>query len=109
MAGCESLKYLNLSYTKVKDLIPLDGLPLERFVYLKPKVSTAEQEIFLAIHPKDQCITVFYGYSQPYGYGWRYNDNGKTMFWYYKDVVRQVFGYDSIDAQVAAQKKAQGK
>ena len=109
LAGCESLKYLNLSYTKVKDLIPLDGLPLERFVYLKPKVSTAEQEIFLAIHPKDQCITVFYGYSQPYGYGWRYNDNGKTMFWYYKDVVRQVFGYDSIDAQVAAQKKAQGK
>ncbi len=109
VAGCENLKYLNLSYTKVKDLMPLDGLPLERFVYLKPKVSKEEQEIFLAIHPKDICITVFYGYSQPYGYGWRYNDNGKTMFWYYKDVVREVFGYDSIDAQVAAQKKAEGK
>jgi len=109
VAGCENLKYLNLSYTKVKDLMPLDGLPLERFVYLKPKVSKEEQEIFLQIHPKDQCITVFYGYSQPYGYGWRYNDNGKTMFSYYKDVIRVVFGYDSIDAQVAAQKKAEGK
>ena len=108
LAGCENLKYLNLSYTKVTSLAALDGLPLERFVYLKPRASTEEQEIFISIHPKDVCITVFYGYSQPYGYGWRYNDNGKTMFSYYKDVIRVVFGYDDIDAQVAAQKKANG-
>ena len=105
LAGCEGLKYLNISYTKVTDLEPLDPLPLERFVYLKPKVSAKEQETFLAIHPKGECITVFYGYSQPYGYGWRYDDNGKTMFWYYKDVIRKVFNYDQADKILDAQKK----
>jgi len=106
LAGCEGLKYLNLSYTKVKNLEPLDTLPLERFVYLSPKVSTDEQNTFLAIHPKAECITVFYGYSQPYGYGWRYDDNGKTMFWYYKDVIRKVFNYDQADRILDAQKDA---
>lgn len=108
LAGCEGLKYLNLSYSKVKSFVPLDGLPLERFVYLSPKASTQEQNTFVAIHPKDECITVFYGYSMPYSYGWRYDDNGKTMFWYYKDVIRKVFNYDQADAILDAQKKAEG-
>jgi len=106
LAGCEGLKYLNISYTKVKDLAPLDGLKLERFVYLSPKASTKEQNTFLTIHPKSECITVFYGYSQPYGYGWRYDDNGKTMFWYYKDVIREVFEYDKADKILKAQEDA---
>jgi len=106
LAGCEGLKYLNISYTKVKDLAPLDALKLERFVYLSPKASTKEQNTFLTIHPKSECITVFYGYSQPYGYGWRYDDNGKTMFWYYKDVIREVFEYDKADKILKAQEDA---
>ena len=106
LAGCEGLKYLNISYTKVKDLSPLDALKLERFVYLSPKASTKEQNTFLTIHPKAECITVFYGYSQPYGYGWRYDDNGKTMFWYYKDVIREVFNYDQADKILKAQENA---
>ena len=105
LAGCEGLKYLNLSFTGVKDYAPLDGLPLERFVCLSPKASTSEQNTFMSIHPKGTCITVFYGYSNPYGYGWRYDDNGKTMFWYYKDVIRQVFEYDKADAILKAQEK----
>ena len=109
LAGCENLKYLNLSFTGVSDYMPLDSLPLERFVCLSPKASTEEQNIFVSIHPKGQCITVFYGYSNPYGYGWRYDDNGKTMFWYYKDVVRKVFNYDQADAILKAQEKAAGK
>lgn len=106
LAGCEGLKYLNISYTKVKSLEPLDALKLERFVYLSPKASTKEQNTFLTIHPKSECITVFYGYSQPYGYGWRYDDNGKTMFWYYKDVIREVFEYDKADKILKAQEDA---
>lgn len=106
LAGCAGLKYLNISYSKVKSFEPLDGLPLERFVYLSPKASTAEQNTFTAIHPKGQCITVFYGYSMPYSYGWRYDDNGKTMFWYYKDVIRKVFNYDQADAILKAQENA---
>lgn len=106
LAGCDGLKYLNISYSKVKSLMPLDGLKLERFVYLKPKASTEEQNTFISIHPKSECITVFYGYSMPYSYGWRYNDNGKTMFWYYKDVIREVFEYDKADAILKAQEDA---
>ena len=106
LAGCDGLKYLNLSYSKVKSLEALDGLKLERFVYLNPKASTKEQNTFTTIHPKAECITVFYGYSQPYGYGWRYDDNGKTMFWYYKDVIREVFNYDQADKILKAQENA---
>ena len=106
LAGCDGLKYLHLSYSKVKSLEALDGLKLERFVYLNPKASTKEQNTFTTIHPKAECITVFYGYSQPYGYGWRYDDNGKTMFWYYKDVIREVFNYDQADKILKAQENA---
>ena len=95
--GCESLRFLNLSFSKVSNFMPLDGLPLERFVYLSPKASTEEQNIFLSIHPRDICITVFYGYSNPYGYGWRYDDNGKTFNEYYKTVVREAFNYDLLE------------
>lgn len=109
LAGCESLAYLNLSYTGVSDYEPLDALPLERFVCLSPKASTKEQNTFTAIHPKGECITVFYGSTNPYGYGWRYNDNGKTRFWYYDEVIREVFNYDQADAILDAQKKAAGK
>ena len=108
LAGCEGLKYLNISYSKVTSFEPLDTLPLERFVYLKPKASTAEQNTFTSIHPKGECITVFYGYSMPYSYGWRYDDNGKTYFWYYKDVIRKVFNYDQKQAILDAQAKAAG-
>ena len=106
LAGCDGLKYLNISYSKVKSFEPLDGLKLERFVYLSPKASTKEQNTFTTIHPKAECITVFYGYSMPYSYGWRYNDNGKTMFWYYKDVIREVFEYDKADKILKAQESA---
>lgn len=97
LVGCESLRFLNLSFTKVKNYMPLDGLPIERFVCLSPKASTDEQNIFISIHPKPQCITVFYGYSNPYGYGWRYDDNGKTFNEYYKTVVRTAFNYDYLE------------
>jgi len=106
LAGCDGLKYLNISYSKVTSFEPLDALKLERFVYLKPKASTKEQNTFTTIHPKAECITVFYGYSMPYSYGWRYDDNGKTMFWYYKDVIREVFEYDKADKILKAQEKA---
>lgn len=109
LAGCKSLRYLNLSFTGVKSYEALDSLPLERFMCLSPKASTKEQNTFTTIHPKGECITVFYGYTNPYGYGWRYNDNGKTMFWYYKDVIREVFNLDQADAILAAQKKAAEK
>ena len=92
LEGCESLRFLNISGTAVTDLMPLDGLPLERFVCLNPKVPPAEQEIFMSIH--GDCWTRFLG-SQPYGIGWRYDDNGKTYSEYYLK-IREIFGYDNM-------------
>lgn len=92
LASCESLRFLNISYTKVTSLEPLDDLPLERFVYLGPRASAKEQELFRAIHP--DCWTRFRG-TQPYGIVWRYNDEGYTYFDYYKK-IREIFNYDGI-------------
>lgn len=95
LAGCESLTYLNLSFTKVSNYMALDACPLKRFVCLSPKAPTKEQNTFVGIH--EGCLTVFYGYSNPYGYGWRYDDNGKTFNEYYKTVVREAFNYDYLE------------
>ena len=65
LAGCENLKQLNISYTKVKDLTPLDGLPLERFMSIHTWVQPPEQKIFREIHP--DCWTTFYYGNQPFG------------------------------------------
>ena len=94
LEGCESLRFLNISYSKVTNYMPLDGLPLERFCCLSAKASVDEQNTFLAIHP--DCLTRFYG-SQPYGYGWRYDDDGRTFNEYYKTVVREAFNYDYLE------------
>ena len=73
LAGCENLKNLNICYSKVSDLKPLDGLPLEQFMCKQTRVPAAEQKIFNEIHPN--CVTNFYG-KEPYaGAGWRYKDN----------------------------------
>ena len=94
LAQCESLTYLNISYTKVSNYMPLDTLPLKRFVCLSPKASTQEQNTFVTIH--DGCRTAFYGYSNPWT-PWRYDDNGKTYNDYYKNVVREAFNYDYLE------------
>ena len=99
LSGCESLRFLNLSYTKVSNYMALDGLPLERFMCLSPKASKDERNTFKSIH--EDCLTVFsnpYGGTSPYGYGWRYDDNGRTFNEYYKTVVREAFNYDYLES-----------
>lgn len=94
LSGCESLRFLNLCYSRVSSYAALDPLPLERFICLSPKASTEEQNTFVSIH--EGCRTVFYGYSNPWT-AWRYDDNGKTYNEYYKNVVRAAFNYDYLE------------
>lgn len=91
LTNCPNLKYLNVSYTGIKELSALEGLPLERFNCMQTKVSGTEQRNFTAQHP--DCLTRFDG-KQCYGYGWRYVDNGIT-FWDYYANMRQIFMYDN--------------
>lgn len=87
---CDNLKYLNISFTKVSDISALENLPLERFNSMQNNVGAAAQAKFLEWHP--DCLTRFTG-KQPYGYGWRYIDNGITYNDYYAN-MRIVFRYD---------------
>ncbi len=93
MAGKENLKYLNISYTQVSDISMLDDVPLERFNCMKNNVSYEDSLTFKEKHP--DCISVFTGV-QPYGYGWRYNDNGYTFFEFYEN-MRVIFRYDDLN------------
>ena len=90
LSELRNLKYLNVSYTKVSDLTPLEKVPLERLNCMHTKVSNTQKNQFTALHP--DCLSVFKG-KQPYGYGWRYNDHGYTFFEYYVN-MREVFRYD---------------
>lgn len=90
MESCDNLKYLNISFTKVSDLSPIENLPLERLNSMGNKVSRADAKAYEEKHP--DCLTRFEG-QQPYGYGWRYDDHGYTFFEYYKN-MRVVFRYD---------------
>lgn len=90
LATCDNLKYLNVSYSQVSDLSPLDNLKLDRLNCMNAYVTLVEQRRYKELHP--DCISVFEG-KQPYGYGWRYNDHGYTFFDYYKN-MRVVFRYD---------------
>ena len=105
LSGCESLRFLNICFSKVTDLSPIQDLPLERFLYLTPRIDKEAQAAFEGIHP--DCWVRFTG-SDPYSLGWRYNDVGVTRFEYYQK-IRDIFQYDAVDrrlAQQAAQEEA---
>lgn len=90
LADCPNLKYLNIAYTAVSDVTALDELPLERFMAMHCSMNYAARQAFDAVHP--DCLSVYTGV-QPYGYGWRYIDDGYT-FWDYYATMREMFHYD---------------
>ena len=86
----KTLKYLNISFSKVSDLSPLDNVDLDRMMSMGIRANWEERHAFEEKHP--DCISIWEG-KQPYGYGWRYNDYGYTFFEYYAN-MRIVFRYD---------------
>lgn len=103
LAGCASLKYLNICYTKVSSLMPLDGLPIQNLFCKQTRVNAEEQTTFKEIHP--DATAVFTGKDPYAGAGWRYTDNGYHYTEFYKK-VREVFNLDQVDALIRAQEKA---
>lgn len=94
LAGCESLEMLNISNTHVTDLSPLDDLPLTHLcARLNPaggsRVPKEEQERFIEQHP--DCWASFTG-SQPYGVGWRYDEDEITPLPQYA-LIQEAFQY----------------
>lgn len=99
LKNCESLRFLNICFSKVTDLSPIEDLPLERFLYLNPRIDKETQAAFEESHP--DCWVRFTG-SDPYSLGWRYNDVGVTRFEYYQK-IRDIFQYDAVDRRLAQQ------
>lgn len=92
LSECESLEMLNISYTHITDLSPLDNLNLTHLCakyYPKSRVSQEEQDRWTALKP--DCWSQFVG-SQPYGAGWRYTTENEELEWYAH--IREVFRYD---------------
>lgn len=102
LAGCESLRNLNLGFTKVTDLTPVLNLPLKQLHAISNKIPDEMEEEFDKAHP--DCVTVWRG-KQPYGYGWRYIDNGVTFGEDYLK-IREVFDLDTVDKNLKAQEAA---
>ncbi len=95
LAQCENLEMLNISNTHILDLTPLDNLSLTHLCARnnpsgKSRISAEEQARFVEQHP--DCWSTFEG-AQPYGVGWRYDEDELTPLPYYAQ-MRKVFRYD---------------
>ncbi len=90
LEGHPTLKYLNISDSRVADISALDSVPLERFNCQKTRVGAAAEAHFNETHP--DCLSIWRNTNE-YGYGWRYDDYGYHFFWYYQQ-MRDVFRYD---------------
>lgn len=90
LQSCTGLKFLNIAGTNARDLSPIMELPLERFVCMLTRIPTQDKNAFVEAHP--DCLSVLTG-KQPYGYGWRYIDDGYNFNDYYK-TMREIFHYD---------------
>ena len=95
LADCPNLQMLNISNTHIEDLSPLDDLPLTHLTVRtypggKCRLSAEEQDRTEKQHP--DCWISYSG-PQPYGVGWRYDEDEITPLDHYK-VVREVFRLD---------------
>lgn len=100
LAECESLKYLNICRTKVKDITPLEDLPLEQLHFFPSKnVPQDMKDDYIASHPDCWVMFTSKDNSNPYGVGWRYKEDGSYTDCYKK--VREVFNLDYVDQLIA--------
>lgn len=82
LAQCTALEMLNISFTGITDLAPIEELPLTHLTAVKNKIPDAEENRYAEAHP--DCWIVTAG-DQPYGVGWRYDKDEQTKLpWYEK-------------------------
>ena len=88
IADMDSIKYLNISYTRTSDISGIMDMNLDRFSCIGNPLSRDDFDKYVEAHP--DCMCVYSG--NPYGYAWRYDDYGYTFFSYYAR-MREVFRY----------------
>ena len=100
LSACKNLKFINLGHTSVKDLSPLEGLPLEQLSFVnsgnKVGFTEADWAKIQAQHPN--CWITYQplhdSSATPYSKGWRYTEAGGYTDCYRK--VRDVFELDKL-------------
>lgn len=90
LSGCTNLGMLNISYTGVTDLSPVDDLPITNLTFVKTEVPDEEITRYTELHP--DCWAVWQG-PQPYGKGWRYDEEGNQAEYYKKLASKDIFNY----------------
>jgi len=90
LATLTGMKYLNIGGTNADDISCLMERPMERFVCMLTRIPQTQKDAYAETYP--DCLIVKRGV-QPYGYGWRYIDDGYNFNEYYK-TMRQIFHYD---------------
>lgn len=84
----ENLRMLNLGFTRMKSLKPVYDLDLTHLTLVRCNIPISQRDEFKELHP--DCWIVSKG-DQPYGKGWRYDDNNDPLPWY--EEIKGVFRY----------------
>jgi len=81
LAECKELEMLNISFTGVTDLAPIEELPLTHLTAVQNKLADGVEAAYAAAHPDCWIVTT----GNEYGVGWRYDtDNQTKLPWYEK-------------------------
>lgn len=85
---CTQLEMLNISFTRFEDMSVLNDLNLTHLTTVKNAFVSRNEpsealQAFIDAHP--DCWTVYEG-DQPYGVGWRYDEEDNHLEWYAKMV-----------------------
>lgn len=88
LAKCEKLEMLNIGFTRVEDITPIQDLKLTNLTTTHSKIPSAMVAEYQKTHP--DCWMLTEG-GQPYGVGWRYDENQKFLPWY--EDIKAAFRY----------------
>ena len=88
IADMDSIKFLNISYTRTSDISGIMDMNLERFSCIGNPLPKEDFDAYCEAHPDCLCVSS----GNPYGYAWRYDDYGYHFFSYYAR-MREVFRY----------------
>ncbi len=88
LAKCEKLEMLNIGFTRVKDLTPIQDLKLTHLTTTHSSIPSDMIAKYQQEHP--DCWMLTKG-EQPYGVGWRYDEHKNFLPWY--EDIKAAFRY----------------